>query len=59
MRQARSLSLVQAMPNSLNRIADRVRIDEWVCVIEQMLPVANPGPDNQFDGSVRHSTGAT
>jgi len=59
MRQARSLSLVQAMPNSLNRIADRVRIDEWVCVIEQMLPVADTGSDNEFDGAVRHSTGGT
>ncbi|PKL94538.1 MAG: hypothetical protein CVV18_08640 [Gammaproteobacteria bacterium HGW-Gammaproteobacteria-8] len=57
MGQARSVSLVQTMPNSLNRIGDRIRIDEWVCVIEQMLPVANTGPDNEFDGSVRHSAG--
>lgn len=58
-REARSLSLVQTVPNSLNRTADRIRIDEWTCVIEEMRPVRAAGQDNEVDGGLRHSDGGT
>lgn len=58
-REARRLSLVQSMPNGLNRMADRIRIDEWECIIEQMRPVERARQNNEIDGSVRHSEGGT
>jgi hypothetical protein len=58
-REARRLSLVQSMPNSLNRIADRIRIDDWECIIEQMRPVEQGRQNNEIDGSLRHSDGGT
>lgn len=46
-REASRLQLIQAIPNTLNRSADRVQLDGWTCFIDEMRPVANPERDRQ------------
>ena len=45
-RQARTLELVSSMPNLLHR-SDRVRLDENVCLIEEIRTVVLPPVDDR------------
>lgn len=48
-RQARSLELVSALPNLLHR-SDRVRLDENLCLIEEITRIESP-PEERLRGS--------
>lgn len=43
-REASRLQLLTSIPNTLNRVADRVQLDGWTCFIDEMRPVAKPAP---------------
>lgn len=55
-RQARSLRLDTAMSNLLHR-SDRVRLDDYDCLIKSIRTLTLPTDDNRLRGSVRGSRG--
>jgi len=55
-REARTLELISAMPNLLHR-SDRVRLDENVCLIEEIRSVSSPPGEGVLRGSVYRSEG--
>ena len=50
-REARTVELVSAMPNLLHR-SDRVRLDDNVCLIEEIRSVSSPPDERALRGSV-------
>lgn len=55
-REARTLELISAMPNLLHR-SDRVRVDENVCLIEEIRSVLSPPGEGTVRGSVYGTDG--
>lgn len=55
-REARTVELVSTMPNLLHR-SDRVRLDDYVCLIEEIRSVSSPPDEGPLRGSVSGTVG--
>lgn len=55
-REASTVELVSAMPNLLHR-SDRVRLDDNVCLIEEIRSVSPPHGEGELRGSVSGTAG--
>ena len=55
-REARTLALVSAMSNLIHR-SDRVRLDENVCLIEEIRSVSSPPAEGTVRGSAYRTDG--